>query len=84
MRLIQRFIITIEGAGWNDVEDVELPAPPGVGEPIETKYGTCLVTSAEPQPDGIYDGKIICRLPWPRNQARACLTKSQTTPATPR
>jgi hypothetical protein len=63
MRLIQRFIITIEGPGWNDVEDVELPALPGEGEPIETKYGTCLVTSAEPQPDGIYDGKIICRLP---------------------
>jgi hypothetical protein len=63
MRLIQRFIVTIEGHGWNDVEDVELPAPPSEGDSIETKYGTCLVTSAEPEPQSDYDGKISCRLP---------------------
>jgi hypothetical protein len=65
MRLIQRFIVTIEGAGWSDVEDVELPTAPSEGDPIETKYGTCLVTSAEPelQPQSGYDGKISCRLP---------------------
>jgi hypothetical protein len=65
MRLIQRFIVMIEGAGWNDVEDVELPTAPSEGDPIETKYGTCLVTSAEPepQPQSGYDGKISCRLP---------------------
>jgi hypothetical protein len=63
MRLIQRFIVTIEGAGWNDVEDVELLTAPSEGDPIETKYGTCLVTSAEPEPQSGYDGKISCRLP---------------------
>ena len=62
MRLIQRFIVTIEGAGWKDIEELELPAAPGEGEPIETKYGTCLVTRTEPQPHDRYDGKISCRL----------------------
>jgi hypothetical protein len=36
---------------------------PDEGEPIETKYGTCLVTHTEPQPNSGYDGKIVCRLP---------------------
>jgi hypothetical protein len=62
--LIQKFIITIEGPGWNDFEDVELPQLPDEGEPIETKYGTCLVTHVEQAPDlEKYDGKIVCRLP---------------------
>ncbi len=60
---IQRFIVTIEGAGWSDVEDLELSAPPGEGEPIETKYGTCIVTSVEQLVAAGYDGKISCRLP---------------------
>jgi hypothetical protein len=64
MRLIQKFIITIEGHGWNDFEDVELPELPEEGEAIETKYGTCLVTQAEQAPNmEAYDGKIVCRLP---------------------
>jgi hypothetical protein len=62
-RLIQKFIVTIEGPGWKDLQDFELPRLPDEGEPIETKYGVCLVTHVEPTPDmKRYDGKIICRL----------------------
>jgi hypothetical protein len=60
--LIQRFIVTIEGAGWSDFEELELPRQPDEGEPLETKYGVCLVTHAEPTPETQYDGKITCRL----------------------
>ena len=35
MRLIQKFIITIAGHGWNDFEDVELPELPEEGETNE-------------------------------------------------
>jgi hypothetical protein len=62
-RLIQRFIVTIEGPGWKDTQDFELPQLPDEGEPIETKYGVCLVTHVEQTPDmKRYDGKIVCRL----------------------
>ncbi|HEU5065689.1 MAG TPA: hypothetical protein VFT86_07340 [Gaiellaceae bacterium] len=62
--LIQRFIVTIEGPGWEDVQDVEMPRLPGEGEAIETRYGTCIVTKVEkPQTAEKYDGKIFCRLP---------------------
>jgi len=61
---IQRFIITIEGQGWSDSEEIELPRLPSEGEPLETKFGTLPVESAEPTPDGDrYDGKILCRMP---------------------
>jgi len=64
MRLIKKFTITIEGPGWKDFQDVELPRLPDTGETIETKYGMCLVTHAEQTPDmDRYDGKIVCRLP---------------------
>jgi hypothetical protein len=57
-------IITIEGPNFTDVEDVELLQLPAEGDPIETKYGTCLVTGAELLPRGRqYDGTIACRLP---------------------
>ena len=61
-RLIQTFIVTIEGPGWKDLQDIELPRLPDEGEPIETKYGVCLVTHAERTP-GMqrYDGTIVCR-----------------------
>jgi hypothetical protein len=63
-RAIQHFIITIEGPGWEDFEDVELPRLPRKGEPVETKYGTCFVTHSEEHADSeAYDGKIVCRLP---------------------
>jgi hypothetical protein len=61
---VRRYIITIQGASFEDVENVELPAPPQPGEPIETHLGTCIVTSTESMPaETGYAGKIICRLP---------------------
>jgi hypothetical protein len=61
---VQRFTVIIEGSNWEDVEQVELPRLPSEGETIETKYGTCLVTSAEAEPDtGGHAGKIVCRIP---------------------
>jgi hypothetical protein len=61
--LIQNFIVTIVGHGWEDFEERELPRLPAEGEPIETKYGTCLVTNAELLSDGDrYDGKIVCQI----------------------
>jgi hypothetical protein len=61
---IKRFMIMIEAPNWQDFEDVELPRLPVVGETIETKYGTCLVTQTDASPgSGPYEGKIVCRLP---------------------
>jgi len=62
--LIQRFIVTIEGHGWSDFEEIELPQLPSEGEPIDTKFGTLPVASAEKTRDAEkYDGKIVVRLP---------------------
>jgi hypothetical protein len=62
--LMQRFIITIEGEGWSDFEEIELPRLPSEGEPVDTKFGTLLVESAEQAPEAEkYDGKILCRMP---------------------
>jgi hypothetical protein len=64
MRAVQRFTVTIEAPTWKDVQEVELPQLPGEGDAIETRYGTCIVTQAEPSSDGgQYAGKIVCRLP---------------------
>lgn len=61
---MQRFIVTIEGPGWKDVQDMELPRPPGEGDSIETRYGTCIVTEVDAGPGAeSYAGKIVCRLP---------------------
>jgi hypothetical protein len=61
---VRRYLITIEGRGFEDVDKVELPAPPDPGEPIETHLGTCIVIGTEPMPpDNEYAGRIICRLP---------------------
>jgi hypothetical protein len=61
--LIERFIITIEGPGWTDVEDIELPRLPDEGESVETKFGTMLVAHSEETPDmAAYAGRIVCRL----------------------
>ena len=58
------FTVTIQGPNWEDVEEVELPQLPAEGETIETKYGTCLVISAELLQDtGGHAGKIVCRTP---------------------
>jgi hypothetical protein len=61
--MMQRFLVTIEGSGWSDFQEVELPRLPGEGELIETKYGTCVVDRSESSPNSErYDGKIVCRL----------------------
>jgi len=61
---MKMFTVTIEGLNWTDIEDVELPDLPREGDAVETKYGTCIVTEAELQPDsGERAGKIVCRLP---------------------
>jgi len=54
---MNRYLITIEGSGWEDVEEIELPRIPAEDDVIETKYGTCLVLRAEPSPPNEqYDG----------------------------
>ena len=61
---MKRYLITIEGQGWQDVEETELPGIPAENDVIETKYGTCLVVRAEPSPaNEQYDGRIACRVP---------------------
>jgi hypothetical protein len=61
---VLRFTVTIQGPNWEDVQEMELPEFPGEGAAIETRYGTCIVTRAEPLPDSKqYDGRIVCRLP---------------------
>jgi hypothetical protein len=57
-------MIKIEAPDWEDFEDVELPRLPAVGETIETKCGTCLVTQTDASPGTEpHDGKIVCRMP---------------------
>jgi hypothetical protein len=62
---VKRFKVTIEGpGGWQDLQDIELARAPVVGDAIETRYGTCIVTEVDSAPDTEnYSGKIICRLP---------------------
>lgn len=61
---VKKFIVTIEGAGWQDLQELELPGLPQEGDTIETRYGTCFVTAAELLPEtGTHDGKIVARLP---------------------
>lgn len=56
-----RITVTIEGEGWKDVQQLELPQVPREGQLIETKYGTCQVTHSESvaKTEGV-DGKIVC------------------------
>lgn len=62
--LMQRFIITIEGHGWSDFDEIELPQLPSEGEPVDTKFGTLPVERAEQTPEADkYDGKILVRMP---------------------
>jgi hypothetical protein len=61
---VQRFSVTIQGPGWEDLQDVELPRPPAEGDTLETRYGTCIVTKVDESPNAdSYAGKITCRLP---------------------
>jgi hypothetical protein len=62
---VHRFTVTIEAPTWKDYQEIELPQLPRAGDAIETRYGTCVVTRAEPLPDrGQYAGKIVCRFPF--------------------
>jgi hypothetical protein len=62
-RDVPRFMLMIKGEGWEDLDDTERSHAPSEGEPIETKYGTCLVTHVEPTPENpTYSAKIVCRL----------------------
>ena len=59
-----RFILTVEGSNFQELDEIELPRPPADGDPIETNLGTCLVLRTEPLDDSSqYSGRIICRLP---------------------
>jgi hypothetical protein len=61
---VQRFMVMIDGPGWQDVQDLELPRAPAEGDAIETRYGTCVVTKVdEAAAMDKYSGKIFCRLP---------------------
>jgi hypothetical protein len=61
---VLRCILTIEGPGWTDLDEVELVALPAEGEPIQTKLGICLVMESERLPAGEqHDGRVVCRLP---------------------
>jgi hypothetical protein len=61
---MKHIIVTIEGPNFEDVEEADVIALPEQGEAIETKYGTCLVTSVEPATgSGHYQGRVVCRLP---------------------
>ena len=57
---MQRLVVTIEGAGWSDVQEIELPRLPREGDLIETKYGTCRVIFSEPSNTDPFDGKVVC------------------------
>jgi hypothetical protein len=61
---VKKFTVTIEGHGWQDLQELELPELPPEGDTIETRYGTCFVTAAELLPEsGAHAGKIVARLP---------------------
>jgi hypothetical protein len=56
-------MITIDGPNFQDVQEAEVARLPEEGEPIETKYGTCVVTSVEALPASEhFADKVICRL----------------------
>jgi hypothetical protein len=60
---MQRFILAVEGPNLNDLDEVELHAAPSEGDPIETRFGTCVVTATEELPgNATYAGRIIAKL----------------------
>jgi hypothetical protein len=62
--MMNQVMITIEGQNFEDFEEAELHELPAEGEPIETKYGTCIVTRAETlPPEEHFAAKVTCRLP---------------------
>ena len=61
---MERFILTVEGLHFQELDAIELTRSPADGDPIETNVGTCLVVRTEPLDDSSqYSGRIVCRLP---------------------
>ena len=61
---MQQFILTVEGPNLEDLDAIELPNLPQEGDPIETRFGTCVVVRTESLAAGAeYDGRIVCRMP---------------------
>ena len=61
---VLRFSVVIEAPSWQDVQDMELGEAPQIGDTIETRYGTCVVTEVDLESkNGGRAGKIVCRLP---------------------
>ena len=60
---MDQIMITIDGPNFQDVQEAEVARLPEEGEPIETKYGTCVVTSVEALPaNDRLAGKVTCRM----------------------
>jgi hypothetical protein len=60
---VHKVTVTIEGINWQDIQELELPAIPRVGEALETRYGTCLVIRVDPSTDDGRPSRIACRFP---------------------
>ena len=60
---MKRFEIVIVAPSWEDRQTLELLEAPRENDTIETRYGTCVVTSVEPSDRGDQGGRIYCRLP---------------------
>ena len=61
---MERFILTVEGSNFQELDEIELPRSPVDGDPIETNLGTCVVVRTESLSDeSQYAGRIVCRLP---------------------
>jgi hypothetical protein len=56
-------MVTIQGPGFQDFQEMEVVRMPEEGELISTKYDNCIVTSVELTPDSDFLGKVVCRLP---------------------
>jgi hypothetical protein len=61
---LQRFILTLEGRDFEEVDEIELPRSPVEGDPIETNLGTCVVVRTEKVAEASqFSGRIVCRMP---------------------
>jgi hypothetical protein len=61
---LKRFVVTVEGPNLEDLEEIELPSLPREGDPIETRFGTCVVVRTESVTDSSgHEGRIVCRMP---------------------
>ena len=55
--------VTAVARAFQDFQEAEVARLPEEGEPIETKYGTCVVTAVEALPASEhFAGKVTCRL----------------------